>query len=73
VPGDHLLRAGDRVIAALSKAARGRMSKSSGLIFDVTASRFEPAVIDETTRRIAAIRASPEGPRRRHRSRQAQA
>jgi len=27
---DHLLRAGDRVIARCSKAAPGRMSKSSG-------------------------------------------
>ena len=61
VPGDHLLRAGDRVIVALLEGGPRAHVEVKRLIFDVTGKPIEPAVIDETTRRIAAIRASPEG------------
>ena len=61
VPGDHLLRAGDRVVAALLEGGPRAHVEVKRLIFDVTGKPIEPAVIDETTRRIAAIRASPEG------------
>jgi methylglutaconyl-CoA hydratase len=61
VPGDHLLRAADRVIAALLEGGPRAHAEAKKLVFDVAGKPIEPAVIDETTRRIAAIRASPEG------------
>ena len=61
VPGDHLLRAADRVIAALLEGGPRAHAEAKRLVFDVAGKPIEPAVIDETTRRIAAIRASPEG------------
>jgi len=61
VPGDHLLRAADRVIAALLEGGPRAHAEAKRLVFDVAGKPIEPAVIDETTRRIAALRASPEG------------
>jgi methylglutaconyl-CoA hydratase len=61
VPADHLLRTADRVIASLLEGGPRAHAEAKRLVFDVAGKPIEPAVIDETTRRIAAIRASPEG------------
>ena len=61
VPGDHLLRTVDRVIASLLEGGARAHAEAKRLVFDVAGKPIEPGVIDETTRRIAAIRASPEG------------
>jgi methylglutaconyl-CoA hydratase len=61
VPGDQLVRTADRVIAALLEGGPRAHTEAKRLIFDVAGRPIEPAVIDETTRRIAAIRATPEG------------
>ena len=61
VPGDQLLRTADRVIAALLEGGPRAHTEAKRLIFDVAGKPIEPAVIDETTRRIATIRATPEG------------
>jgi len=61
VPGDHLLRTADRVVASLLEGGPRAHAEAKRLIFDVAGKPIEPAVIDETTRRIAAIRATPEG------------
>jgi len=61
VPGDHLLRAADRIITSLLEGGPRAHAEAKRLVFDVAGKPIEPAVIDETTRRIAAIRASPEG------------
>jgi methylglutaconyl-CoA hydratase len=61
VPGDHLLRTADRVIASLLEGGPRAHAEAKRLVFDVAGKPIEPGIIDETTRRIAAIRASPEG------------
>lgn len=61
VPGDHLTRAADRVIAALLEGGPRALGEAKKLIFDVVGKPIEPALIDDTTRRIANIRASNEG------------
>ena len=61
VPGDQLLRTADRVIATLLEGGPRAHAEAKRLIFDVAGKPIEPGVIDETTRRIAALRASPEG------------
>jgi methylglutaconyl-CoA hydratase len=61
VPADHLLRTADRVIASILEGGPRAHAEAKRLVFDVAGKPIEPAVIDETTRRIAAIRASPEG------------
>jgi methylglutaconyl-CoA hydratase len=61
VPGDHLTRTADRIIAALLEGGPRAHAEAKRLVFDVAGKPIEPAVIDETTRRIATIRASPEG------------
>jgi methylglutaconyl-CoA hydratase len=61
VPGDHLARAADRVIAALLEAGPRALVEAKKLVFDVAGKPIEPALIDETTRRIASLRASNEG------------
>jgi methylglutaconyl-CoA hydratase len=61
VPGDHLTRTADRIIAALLEGGPRAHVEAKKLVFDVAGKPIEPPVIDETTKRIAAIRAGNEG------------
>lgn len=61
VPGDQLTRAADRVTAALLEGGPRAHIEAKKLIFDVAGKPIEPALIDDTAKRIAALRASPEG------------
>ncbi len=61
VPADHLLRTADRIVAALLEGGPRAQVEAKKLVFDVAGKPIEPALIDETARRIASLRASPEG------------
>jgi methylglutaconyl-CoA hydratase len=61
VPADHLTRTADRIIAALLDGGPRAHVEAKKLVFDVAGKPIEPALIDETTRRIASIRATNEG------------
>ena len=61
VAGDHLLRTADRIIASVLEGGPRAHVEAKRLVSDVAGKPIEPGVIDETTRRIATIRASPEG------------
>lgn len=61
VPGDQLMRAADRVTASLLEGGPRAHVEAKKLIFDVAGKPIEPALIDDTARRIAVLRASPEG------------
>jgi methylglutaconyl-CoA hydratase len=61
VPADHLPRTADRIVAALLEGGPRAHVEAKKLVFDVAGKPIEPALIDETARRIASLRASPEG------------
>lgn len=61
VPGDHLTRTADRIIASLLEGGPRAHVEAKRLVLDVAGKPIEPALIDETTRRIASIRATDEG------------
>jgi len=61
VPADHLVRTGERIVAALLEGGPRAQVDAKKLIFDVAGKPIEHGLMDETTRRIASLRASPEG------------
>jgi len=61
VPGDHLARTADRIVASLLEGGPRAHVEAKKLVFDVAGRPIEPPLIDETARRIASLRAGNEG------------
>jgi methylglutaconyl-CoA hydratase len=61
VPPDQLQRAAERMLAALLEGGPRAQAEAKRLVADVANKPLEPALLDETAKRIATVRASPEG------------
>src|SRR5262249_17326553 len=59
--GYELVPTGERIIAALLEGGPRAQVDAKKLIFDVAGKPIEHGLMDETTRRIASLHASPEG------------
>jgi methylglutaconyl-CoA hydratase len=61
VAADQLQRAAERTLGALLEGGPRAQAEAKRLVADVTNKPLEPALLDETAKRIASVRASAEG------------
>ncbi|HEY7706273.1 MAG TPA: enoyl-CoA hydratase/isomerase family protein [Gaiellaceae bacterium] len=61
VVADQLQRAAERMLGALLEGGPRAQAEAKRLVADVTNKPLEPALLDETAKRIASVRASAEG------------
>jgi methylglutaconyl-CoA hydratase len=61
VAADQLQRVAERMLGALLEGGPRAQAEAKRLVADVTNKPLEPALLDETAKRIASVRASAEG------------
>jgi methylglutaconyl-CoA hydratase len=61
VAADQLQRAAERMLGALLEGGPRAQAEAKRLVADVSNKPLEPALLDETAKRIAAVRATAEG------------